>query len=116
MGSSSKLVVNEFTSPYSIVYLKDEILISEKIEAFLTRENAKERDFFDLYFILNDSYLRGLVRRDNSLKSRILDRMNTIDDNQIREGLRELLPVNYQSLLINSNLKMQIRRLVESYL
>lgn len=116
LGSSSKLVVNEFTSPYSIVYLKDEILISEKIEAFLTRENAKERDFFDLYFILNDSYLRGLVRRDNSLKSRILDRMNTIDDNQIREGLRELLPVNYQSLLINSNLKMQIRRLVESYL
>lgn len=116
LSSSSKLVANDFTPPYSIVYLKDEILISEKIEAFLTRENAKERDFFDLYFILNDDYLRRLIKRDNLLKNRILERLNAIDDNQIRDGLKELLPVSYRSLLMNSNLKIQIKRLVESYL
>jgi predicted nucleotidyltransferase component of viral defense system len=116
LGSSSKLVNNDFIPPYSMVYLKDEILISEKIEAFLTRENAKERDFFDLYFILNSDYLRGLVKRDDSLKTKIIDRLETIDDNQIKSGLRDLLPINHQSLLMNSNLKMQIKRLVETYL
>lgn len=116
LASSSKLVVNDFTPPYTIVYLSDAILISEKIEAFLTRENAKERDFFDLYFILNDNQIRNLVKRDSQLKGKILERLDTIDDNQIRNGLKDLLPINYQQLLINSNLKIQIRKLVESYL
>jgi len=116
LAGSSKLVVNDFTPPYTIVYLNDAILISEKIEAFLTRENAKERDFFDLYFILNDNQIRNLVKRDNQLKGRILERLNAVDDNQIRNGLKDLLPINFQNLLINSNLKIQIRKLVESYL
>lgn len=116
LSSNSKLVSNDFVPPYTIVYLKDEILIDEKIEAFLTRGNAKERDFFDLYFILNDSYLRGLVKQDSQLKGKIMARLDVLDDNEIRNGLRDLLPVNYQQLLVNSNLKMQIRRLVESYL
>jgi len=116
LGSSSKLVNNDFIPSYSLVYLKDDILISEKIQAFLTRENAKERDFFDLYFILNNDYFRSLIKRDELLKTKILKRLETIDDNQIKSGLKELLPINYQSLLINSNLKTQIRRLVESYL
>ncbi len=116
LGSSSKLVNNDFIPSYSLVYLKDDILIAEKIQAFLTRENAKERDFFDLYFILNNDYFRSLIKRDKSLKTKILTRLETIDDKQIKSGLKELLPINYQSLLVNSNLKMQIRRLVESYL
>lgn len=116
LGSSSKLVNNDFLPPYSIIYLKDDILIGEKIEAFLTRENAKERDFFDLYFILNDNYLRNLIKQDSSLKDKILHRLDSIDDGQIRNGLKDLLPINYQSLLINSNLKIQIKRLVESFL
>ncbi len=115
-SANSKLVTNDFTPPYTIVYLKDEILVAEKIEAFLTRENAKERDFFDLYFILNDNYLRSLVKQDDQLKEKILTRLNILDDNEIRNGLRDLLPVNYQQLLTNSNFKIQIRRLVESYL
>jgi predicted nucleotidyltransferase component of viral defense system len=116
LGSNSKLVNNDFIPPYSIIYLKDEILIAEKIQAFLTREDAKERDFFDLYFILNTDYMRNLIKRDDSLKTKILERLESIEDNQIKKGLKEMLPINYQSLLINSNLKMQIRRLVESYL
>ena len=116
LGSSSKLVNNDFLPPYSIIYLKDDILIGEKIEAFLTRENAKERDFFDLYFILNDNYLRNLIKRDSSLKDKIFHRLDSIDDGQIRNGLKDLLPINYQSLLINSNLKMQIKKLMESFL
>lgn len=116
LGSSSKLVNNDFIPSYSLVYLKDDILIAEKIQAFLTRENAKERDFFDLYFILNNDYFRSLIKRDKSLKTKILTKLETIDDKQIKSGLKELLPINYQSLLVNSNLKMQIRRLVESYL
>lgn len=116
LRGSSKLVANDFIPPYPIFYLSDEILISEKIEAFLTRENAKERDFFDLYFILNNDYLRGLIKKDYLFKNKILNRLNVLDDGQIRNGLKDLLPINYQSLLINSNLKMQIKRLVELYL
>lgn len=116
LGSRSKLVVNDFTPPYSLTYLQDEILITEKIEAFLTREHAKERDFFDLYFILNDNYLRTCIKREESLKLKLLDRLYDLDDSQIRNGLRDLLPINYQSLLANSNLKIQIRRLIDMYL
>lgn len=44
------IIVSDFAPSYPIQILEKEMLFSEKIEAFLTRE--KIRDFFDLYFIL----------------------------------------------------------------
>ena len=44
------VIVSDFAPSYPIQILAKELLFSEKIEAFLTR--AKNRDFFDLYFIL----------------------------------------------------------------
>lgn len=114
--SSSKLVSNEFVVPYTIVYLKDDFLIGEKIQAFLTRENAKERDFFDLYFILNNNYLRTLIQRNNSLKQSILKRLDSLSDNELKVGLKDLLPVGFHHLFTGDNFKLQIKKLVESYL
>jgi len=114
--SSSKLVSNEFVAPYTIVYLKDEVLIGEKIQAFLTRENAKERDFFDLYFILGDSYLKNLAQQNHPSKQAILERLDSLSDNELKIGLKDLLPVGFHHLFAGDNFKVQIRRLVEMYL
>lgn len=116
ISSSSKLVSNEFVAPYTIVYLKDELLIREKIEAFLNREKAKERDFFDLYFILNSDYLRSLLKKDNELKAAILNRLEALSDNELRNELKNLLPINYHNLLADSNLTTQIKKLINLYL
>lgn len=116
VSSNSKLVSNEFVAPYTIVYLKDELLITEKVEAFLKREKAKERDFFDLYFILNNDYLRSLLKKDDGLKTAILNRLEALSDNELRNELKNLLPINYHSLLADANLIMQVKKLVNLYL
>lgn len=114
--SNSKLVSNEFIAPYTIVYLKDEVLIAEKIQAFLHREMPKERDFFDLYFILNDNSLRNLVQKDVNLKQAILERLESLDDRQLKIGIKDFLPISYHNLFTGDNFKAQIRKLVEAYL
>jgi len=56
------LIENPYISSYTIVSLKKEELISEKIEALLNRQ--KPRDFFDLYFMLR----ANLIPEKNILK------------------------------------------------
>ena len=82
----------------------------------MTRENAKERDFFDLYFILGDSYLRTLIQKNNPSKQSILERLNSLSDNDLKIGLKDLLPIGFHNLFTGDNFKLQIKRLVELYL
>jgi len=116
LAKSSKIVSNEFIPPYTIVYLKDELLLAEKIEAFLKREMPKARDFFDLYFILNDDNLRALVKRDEKLKSQILERLESLSDRDLSSELKQLLPVGFHQLFSGAGFTTQIKRLVDLYL
>ncbi|NCN22129.1 hypothetical protein COW98_01975 [Candidatus Roizmanbacteria bacterium CG22_combo_CG10-13_8_21_14_all_35_9] len=50
LDGDSIVVRSVFIPPYNITVLKQESLIGEKIQAFLTR--GKTRDWFDLYFII----------------------------------------------------------------
>lgn len=52
------VVANDFVLPYTLVGLKKDQLIGEKIEALLSRQ--KPRDFYDIYYILR----RGLMPLD----------------------------------------------------
>lgn len=48
-------IANDFILPYTISALSQDQLISEKIQALITRQKA--RDFYDLYFILRANLL-----------------------------------------------------------
>ncbi len=50
-----EMVVNDFVLPYTLIGLKKDQLVGEKVEALLSRQ--KPRDFYDIYYILR----RGLM-------------------------------------------------------
>ena len=47
---TATLVQSDLVMSYTLIHLKEEQLVAEKIQACLTR--GKARDFYDLYFIL----------------------------------------------------------------
>jgi predicted nucleotidyltransferase component of viral defense system len=91
------LVQSDLVAPYTLVHLKEEILVAEKIQACLTR--GKARDFYDLYFILRSRMaFQEVFLQDKKLKTKILDvvKSGKID---FRRELKTFLPVN-QHLII----------------
>lgn len=92
--NNSTLIQNEFLPAYTIIYLSENILVKEKINALLDR--AKPRDFFDLYFILRNPKLVKFLPKDiNRLKDKIM----SILVNGWEKELKVFLPISYHSLL-----------------
>ena len=92
--NNSTLIQNEFLPAYTIIYLSENILVKEKINALLDR--AKPRDFFDLYFILRNPKLVKFLPKDiNGLKNKIM----SILVNGWEKELKVFLPISYHSLL-----------------
>ena len=91
------LVKSELVMPYTLVHLKEEILVSEKIQACLTR--GKARDFYDLYFILRSRMaFKSVFIKDKQLKSKIIKAVKSGKSDYRRE-LKMFLPVSQHMVI-----------------
>jgi len=100
------LIDNPYIDSYTIMSLKREELIAEKIEALLSRQ--KPRDFFDLYFMLR----ANLLPEKTVLKKMLpLIRKTKID---FRKELREFLPQSHQRIIkdFQKTLESEIKRFI----
>lgn len=88
------LVKNPLTFTYSVLVLKAEDLVAEKIQAALTR--SKPRDFFDLYYILRSRIgIASIIPKREKLIEK-LKKTNVVD---FRKELGKLLPKSYSLVL-----------------
>ena len=94
---TAALIQSDLVVPYTLIHLKEEILVAEKIQACLTR--AKARDFYDLYFILRSRLaFMETFRQDKQLKKKI---MSVIKSKKLdfRRELKTFLPVNQHMII-----------------
>ena len=96
MGAAA-LIQSDLVVPYTLIHLKEEILIAEKIQACLTR--GKARDFYDLYFILRShmSFKEAFIQ-DKQLKAKLLKvvKSGKLD---FKSELKAFLPVNQHIII-----------------
>ncbi|MBU1998972.1 MAG: nucleotidyl transferase AbiEii/AbiGii toxin family protein, partial [Candidatus Omnitrophica bacterium] len=91
------LIQSDLVVPYTLIHLKEENLITEKIQACLTR--GKSRDFYDLYFIIRSRMVfKEAFIQDKQLKAKIL---NVIKSGKIdfKRELKAFLPVNQHIII-----------------
>jgi len=89
---SAALIQSDLVAPYTLIHLKEDALVVEKIQACLTR--GKARDFYDLYFILRGRMaFKETFIRDNRLKSKIIKAVKSGKLDFKRE-LKTFLPVS----------------------
>ena len=106
----ASLVNSDLLPPYILIHLNEKRLVSEKIQACLTR--GKARDFYDLYFILRSRLaFSDTFSKDKSLKTKLLSviQHKKLD---IKSELKRFLPVSQHLLLRNfkSTLVSEIER------
>lgn len=94
---TAALIQSDLVVPYTLIHLKEKILVAEKIQACLTR--AKARDFYDLYFILRSrlAFVEAF-RQDKQLKKKIMSVIKSKKLNFRRE-LKTFLPVNQHMII-----------------
>ncbi|MBI4056654.1 MAG: nucleotidyl transferase AbiEii/AbiGii toxin family protein [Elusimicrobia bacterium] len=80
---------------YNVLSLQEKSLISEKLEALLSR--AKPRDFYDLYFILRKPL--GDRRQIASKKAAVLKKLKSITSKSLYQELREFLPKSHWTII-----------------
>jgi len=108
---NTTLVQSDFTAPYVVIYLVEDILVAEKIQALLKRKNP--RDFFDLYFILRNPRLIKYIPRKAGLKDEVL---NTLaQTSNLEKELKIFLPVSLQNTVLK-DFAERLKREIEAYL
>lgn len=91
------LIQSDLVVPYTLIHLKEETLVAEKIRACLTR--GKARDFYDLYFILRSRMaFKEAFIQDKQLKAKILKVVKSGKLDFKRE-LKAFLPVNQHMII-----------------
>lgn len=100
------IVDNPYIPVYTVVVLKKNELISEKIEALVNRQ--KPRDYFDLYFMM-----RAGLLPDKKVLKRILPiiKATKID---FKKELREFLPQSHQNIIkdFKKTIEAEIKRFI----
>ncbi|MEK7850213.1 MAG: nucleotidyl transferase AbiEii/AbiGii toxin family protein, partial [Candidatus Omnitrophota bacterium] len=97
VAGTATLVQSDLVVPYTLIHLKEEILVAEKIRACLTR--GKARDFYDLYFIFRSHMaFKDEFIQDNQLKTKILYVIKSGKLDFKRE-LKVFLPVNQHMII-----------------
>ena len=94
---AAALIQSDLVVPYTLIHLKEEILIAEKIQACLTR--GKARDFYDLYFILRSRMVfKEAFIQDKQLKAKVLKvvKSGKLD---FKSELKAFLPVNQHNII-----------------
>lgn len=101
-------IINNFIPPYTIVSLRQEQLVEEKIQALLIRQ--KPRDFYDLYFILRANLLPP---RKKNILPKIL---KTIKESKIsfEKELKQFLPKSHWAII--KNFKSALGREIQKYI
>lgn len=79
------IINSQYLPPYSLVALKFDELILEKIQAVLSRQ--KPRDFFDIYFLLRSRFIKP--KQKNHLKkiSALLNKSKINFSNELKQFL-----------------------------
>lgn len=96
-SGTAALIQSDLVVPYTLIHLKEEILVAEKIRACLTR--GKARDFYDLYFILRSRLaFKAAFIQDKRLKAKILAVIKSGKLNFQRE-LKLFLPISQQIVI-----------------
>ena len=91
------LIQSALVAPYTLIHLKEEQLVSEKIRACLTR--GKARDFYDLYFIFRSRMaFKDAFIQDKQLKAKILKAIKS-KKLDFRRELKVFLPVNQRMII-----------------
>jgi len=94
---AATLVRSDLVVPYTLIHLKEEILVAEKIRACLTR--GKARDFYDLYFILRSRMaFKETFIQDKQLKAKVLEVVKSGKLDFKRE-LKLFLPVSQRMVI-----------------
>jgi len=94
---TATLVQSDLVVPYTLIHLKQEVLVAEKIQACLTR--GKARDFYDLYFILRSRLaFKEAFIQDRQLKAKIL-RAVKLRKLDFKRELKLFLPVNQHAVI-----------------
>ncbi len=94
LKTDTELIENDFVAPYTIMFLAEELLVREKVQALL--ERAKPRDFFDLYFILRNRRLVAYLSKDiENLKGKLMEALQ----NGWEKELKVFLPTSYHPLM-----------------
>jgi len=91
------LVQSDLVMPYTLIHLREDVLVSEKIRACLMR--GKARDFYDLYFILRGRMaFKEAFLKDKQLKAKILEavRSGKLD---FRRELKIFLPISQHMVI-----------------
>jgi len=102
------LVVNDYLTAYTLVHLKTEELIAEKLEALFDRQ--KPRDFYDYYYLLSGNY--PVVKDKKNLK-KVLDLLKKKDIN-FKSELKKFLPASQAMQL--RDFKKILKRKINNYL
>lgn len=94
---TAALIQSDLVVPYTLIHLKEEFFVAEKIRACLTR--GKARDFYDLYFILRSRMaFKEAFIQDKQLKAKIIDVIKSGKLDFKRE-LKAFLPVNQHMII-----------------
>ena len=94
---TAALIQSDLVMPYTLIHLKEEVLVSEKIRACLTR--GKARDFYDLYFILRSRMaFKEAFIQDKQLKAKILNVVKT-GKLDFRRELKTFLPISQHMVI-----------------
>jgi len=96
----------DYLPAYTLLSLKTENLVAEKIQAALNRQ--KPRDFFDIYFLLRS---RLISPRQKKNLEKIKTQLEKTNRNFSAE-LKQFLPISYQPLIKNfsQTLQREIKR------
>ena len=94
---TATLIQSDFVPAFTLIHLDEEIIVSEKIRACLTR--GKARDFYDVYFILRGRMaFQAVFTRNKGLKAELISAVKK-QGRDFRHELKQFLPVN-QHLII----------------
>lgn len=99
LAKDDKLILPEIIPAYRLVLLASNLLVKEKIQALMSRQ--KERDFFDLYFILRNSQLRNDVSLTKKQREKLVQILKEIDSSVIEKELKYLVPVSFHPIIKN---------------
>lgn len=101
-------ITSDFIPPYTIVVLKQEQLIAQKMRALLARRKA--RDFYDLYFILRKQLP---IQDKNTIFKEVLIALRSSDIN-FEVELKQFLPKSHWMIVkdFKNTLKREIQRFI----
>ena len=97
LAKENKLISPKIIPAYRLVLLAPKIMVREKFQAAISRQ--KERDFFDLYFILRNPQLREYVSLTEKQQEKLIQILKEIKADDIERALKYLVPISFRPVI-----------------